>query len=333
MIAERERWLNTYSEEPLDLATPLCDPHHHLWDHPDSHYMPEDLVKDIDGHNVVKTVFVECGAIYRHEGPREMKPVGETEFVQAIAGQGARGPHGPIAIAAGIVGFAYLLLGQAVEPVLEAHIAAGRGNLRGIRHTCAWDASPDIASYRSPPPGQLLDPKFREGLSCLKKYNLSFDAWLYFHQLMELVDAARALPDIPIILNHTGGIIHVGPYAGRHDEVIQQWRKGMAALAACPNVFVKLGGLGTPRCGFAWHKRPTPPGSAELAQAMSPYFLYCIEKFGPSRCMFESNFPVDRVSYSYGVMWNAFKRIAAAFSPDEQADLLYNTAVRAYRLE
>jgi predicted TIM-barrel fold metal-dependent hydrolase len=333
MVNERESWLKLTIEEPIEPELPICDPHHHLWDRPNDRYLLEDLLQDTGGgHRIVKTVFVECLSMYRKDGPKEMQPVGEIEFVQAIAEQNKGGPHGQTDVAAGIVGFADLTIGDAVIPVLEAHIAASESRFRGIRYISTWDASPDIISTRKPPQGLLLDPKFREGFACLKKYDLSFDAWLYHPQLMELVDLARAFPDITIILNHIGGPLGTGPYAGKRAEVFQDWQRGIAALATCHNVAVKLGGLGMPRNGFGWHERTIPPASAELAEAMGPYYRYCIEQFGPDRCMFESNFPVDKISYSYSVLWNAFKRISEGFSPQERGALFHDTAVKIYRL-
>ena len=271
--------------------------------------------------------------MYRKDGPEEMRPVGETEFVQGIAAQSASGQYGPTAAAAGIVGHANLALGPAVARVLEAHLAASPNRFRGIRHTCQWDASPEVKTATpAPPPGMLLDTNFRAGVACLRQYGLSFDAWLYHPQLPELALLARAVPDVPIILNHIGGVLGVGPYAGKRQEVFQVWKRGVAEVAACPNVVVKLGGLGMPRSGFGWHERPVPPTSKELAEAMAPYYLACIELFGPSRCMFESNFPVDKLSYSYAVLWNSFKRMTQNFSATERAALFHDTAVRVYRL-
>jgi L-fuconolactonase len=331
MTAQQQR--RVLSETPIDPDLPICDPHHHLWERPGSRYLPEDLVRDTgSGHNIVKTVFLECRAFYRQEGLEEMKPLGETEFVQNVAAQSEAGKYGPTKIAAGIVGHANLSLGKAVQPVLEAHIAAGMNYFRGIRHSVVWDPNPDIPSYMEQPKGLLLDARFREGFSYLRKYNLSFDAWLYFHQMMELVDIAQAFPDTPIILNHIGGIMLTGPYAARREEVLREWQHGIAALAGCPNVVIKLGGLGMTRCGFDWHERPVTPGSEEMAEAMKPYYLYCIEQFGVDRCMFESNFPVDKLSYSYSALWNAFKRIAADFSAPDKAAFFHDTAVKVYRL-
>lgn len=346
MAIQKEAWYNLINEDPLEPELQICDPHHHLWDYPDNlpedrirkshrharHYMLKELLEDVSGgHNILQTVFIECGSMYRKDGPLEMRPIGQTEFVQGIAAQAASGQYGKTLVAAGIVGFADLTLGSAVAPVLEAHVEASPNRFRGIRYTCTWDASTAIDS-RVDTPKLLSEPKFREGFACLEKYNLSFDSWLYHTQLLELADLAKAFPRTMIILNHVGGPLGIGPYAGKREEVFQLWKRGIAALAVCPNVLVKLGGLGMPLNGFGWHERPTPPGSAEIAQTLAPYYNYCIEKFGVNRCMFESNFPVDRVSYSYTVIWNAFKRIVKGFSPSEKAALFHDTAAKVYRL-
>lgn len=331
MSTERAAWLSLVVEGPLDPGLPICDPHHHLWDRPNDRYLLDDLLRDTGGgHNITHTVFLECSYAYREVGPEEMRPVGETEFVQGVAAENER-RRGKTNVAAGIVGFANLTLGSAVTPVLEAHVQAGKGRFRGIRHSCAWDANTE--SYKTPPRGLMADPRFRHGMTRLQEMGLSFDAWLYHPQLMELVDLARAFPRLPIVLNHIAGPLGFGPYAGKREEVFQVWKRGIAELSTCPNVVVKLGGLGMPRCGFGWHERPKPPTSEELAKAWAPYYLFCIEKFGADRCMFESNFPVDKISCSYTVLWNAFKRIARGFSPAERAALFRGTAMRAYRLE
>lgn len=334
MTTERESRLALTIEDPIEPDLPICDAHHHLWDRPNDRYLLEEFLKDAGGgHNIVKTVFVECKAMYRSSGPEEMRPVGETEFVQAVADRAAR-EHGKIAVASGIVGFADLTLGSRVAPVLEAHIAASKDRFRGIRYISTWDANPaEIMATQNAPRGLLLDSKFREGFACLQKYGLSFDAWMYFPQLMDMVDMAKAFPDIPIIINHIGGLVRVGPYAGKDDELFGDWKRGITALAACPNISVKLGGLGTPRCGFGWYQQAVPPGSEEVARAVAPYFTWCIEQFGVEHCMFESNFPVDKISFSYTVMWNAFKRLSRGFSPQERAALFHDTAAGVYRLK
>lgn len=339
MVTIRQEWLDLTSEDPIDPDLPICDPHHHLWDHPDPNsfypgrYLLDELLEDIGGgHNIVQTVFLQCGSMYRKGGPKEMKSIGETEFVQGIAAQSASGQYGPTRVAAGIVGYADLTLGEAVRPVLEAQIAASRNRFRGIRNGSTWDASAEIMGPRDAPKGLLADARFREGFACLNEYGLSFDAWLFHPQISELADLAGAFPDTTIILNHIGGLLGIGPYAGKREEVFRDWKRGLTELATHDNVYVKLGGLGMTISGFGWNERPAPPDSTELAEAMGPYYKTCIELFGADHCMFESNFPVDKASYSYTVMWNAFKRIAKDVSAEERNDLFYNTAVSAYRL-
>jgi L-fuconolactonase len=332
-------WLALTPESPLEPDLPICDPHHHFWDFraerlPYQRYLLHELVADIQsGHNVRTTVFIEARAMYRADGPEEMRPVGEVEFVQGLAAASASGLYGPSRAAAAIVGHANLNLGERVAPVLEALQAASPNRFRGIRHSVTWDPHPELentaAHVRE---GQLASDQFRAGARVLARMGFSLEAWLWFPQLPELADFARALPDLPIVLNHIGGLVRVGPYANRDEEVTATWRTGIAAVAACPNVTVKLGGIGMPRTGFDWHERGTPIGSEELATSMAPWMTYCIEQFGPARCMFESNFPVDKVSYSYNVLYNAFKRLSSAYSPSERAALFHDTATRVYRI-
>ncbi len=333
MAIERDGWLDLVSEEALDPDLAICDAHHHLWDRPDSRYMRDDFIEDAEGHKVVSTVFVECMSGYRTGGPEAMRPVGETEFVDAIAEE-SLSQDPAMAVAAGIVGFADLRLGGAVAPVLEDHIAASPGRFRGIRHSCSWDASPEVRNSHTKPPEHLyLDATFREGFACLEGTDLTFDAWLYHPQLMELVDLARAFPGVTIILDHFGGPLGIGPYEGRRDQIFVEWKKCIGELARCPNVVMKLGGLLMPINGWGWHDRERPPTSEVLAAATAPYYHLCIEQFGVQRCMFESNFPVDKASCSYRILWNSFKRIADGCTPAEKAALFHDTALRAYKLD
>jgi predicted TIM-barrel fold metal-dependent hydrolase len=337
---DHARWLQQVIEPVLEPGLPIVDPHHHLWDLPGNRYLAAELLTDLGAgappggrHDVRATVFVECMAGYRSDGPEALRPIGETEFVAALAGVAdAMAPGGP-RIAAGIVGFADLTLGTAVEPVLQAHLAAGRGRLRGIRHAAAWHADERIRrSHSRPPPGLLLDARFRAGFAQLAPLGLSFDAWLYHPQIGELADLARAFPDTTIVLDHYGGPLGIGPYEGRADAVYAGWCQSIDELAGCPNVVAKLGGLHMPINGFGWHKRERPPTSLELADATRRYVHHAIERFGPGRCMFESNFPVDKASCSYTVLWNAFKRLASGCSAAEKALLFHDTAARVYRL-
>jgi L-fuconolactonase len=327
-------WLAQRQEEIIDPALPICDPHHHLWDFPGHRYLLPELLADAgSGHAVEHTVFVECTAFYRAGGPEALRPVGEIEFVNGAAAMAASGRYGELRACAGIVGYADLTQGAAVEPVLAAHVAAGNGRLRGIRHAAGWDASDDVQnSHTQPPPELFRRSDFRAGFARLRQFGLSFDVWLYHPQLAEVTELARAFPDQPMVLDHVGGPLGIGPYAGKRDEVFAAWRDAIRTLAQCPNVYVKLGGLGMKICGFEFHKRATPPGSEELAALWRPYIETCIAAFGPERAMFESNFPVDKVSCSYAVLWNAFKRLAAGASAAEKALLFRDTAMRFYRL-
>ena len=333
MSPEREEWLNQIKEEALDPSLPICDAHHHLWYNADDSYTVEDYRKDISGgHRVLRTVFVESRLMLKENAPPEMQPVGETRFVRDITSAGKVGDDTTIDIAAGIVGFADLTLGAAVAPVLEAHIDAGRGRFRGVRYITAWDASPELKSRRFVPRGLLMDRKFREGFAILHRYGLSFDAWLYHPQLPELIDLAREFPDITIIVNHAGGPLGIGPYATARKSVFQDWKNSISELSGCRNVFMKLGGLGMRISGYHWPEADRPPHSVELARVFEPYILWCIQRFGVDRCMFETNFPVDKASYSCTSLWNAFKRITDNFSYEERLALFYNTAVKVYRL-
>jgi L-fuconolactonase len=331
-----EQWLALHREDILEPDLEIVDPHHHLWDFARHRYLLPDLLADTgSGHNIAQTVFIECTACYRADGPAALRPVGETEFVNGIAAMAASGAYGRTRVAAGIVGMADLTLGSAVEEVLAAHVAAGGGRFRGIRHAAAWqDKTPEVHnSHTHPPPHLYRDhAKFREGFAVLGRMGLAFDAWLYHPQLDDLIDLARAFPGQPIVLDHVGGPLGLGWYADKRAEIFADWRRRMAELAQAPNVYVKLGGLGMRINGFAFHKRPRPPTSQELADAWRPYVETCIAAFGPARCMFESNFPVDKISGAYATYWNAFKRLAAGASVDERALLFRDTARRFYKL-
>jgi predicted TIM-barrel fold metal-dependent hydrolase len=322
-------WLGKLTEDILEPDLPIVDPHHHLWDHPGSRYLLDDLLADVNsGHNIVATVFIQCGSGYRTSGPEEMRAIGESEFVRAIAEEGDK-RGGKTKICAGIVSFADLRLPN-VDAVLESQIAAAGGRFRGIRQIIANDPNIVGGSSYVPPPGLMDDPNFRRGLKRLPSYNLTFEAWLYHPQLKGLIAVARECPEVKIVLNHFGGPLGVGPY--KRNEVFAGWRADIKELSKCPNVYVKLGGLAMVVNAFDFHLQPLPPSSGELANAWQPYMNACIEDFGANRCMFESNFPVDKGACSYPVLFNAFKRIASGASAAEKADLFAGTASRFYRL-
>ncbi|MCH9671603.1 MAG: amidohydrolase family protein [Gammaproteobacteria bacterium] len=338
-MATNDAWLSLVDEEALEPELPICDPHHHLWDFRagtvDRRYLIDEFLGDLGcGHNIVSTVFIECGTMFKADGPEEMRPVGETEFVNGIAAMSASGGYGTTRIAAGIVGTAYLTIGDEVGATLDKQIEAGGGRFRGIRQAATWHPSPRIGNHRTEPGEGLYGRgKFREGFAHLAPRALTFEAWCYHTQIDELTALAKAFPDTTIILNHFGGPIGVGPYAGQGDEVFSHWKRALQSLAECPNVHAKLGGLGMEVNGFEWHKRARPPSSEEVASANRRYHETTIEAFGVERCMFESNFPVDKVSYSYTVIWNAFKRLTKAFSDDEKRQLFCDNAHRVYGLD
>jgi L-fuconolactonase len=330
----REDWLRRRREVVLNPELPIVDPHHHLWDRPGWRYLLPELLADIEtGHNVVATVFIQCRAMHRAAGPEQFRPVGETEFINGIAAMSASGGYGPARICAGIVGHADLRLGARAQEVLEAHIRAGGGRFRGIRHITAWDVDPTVMNPAyAPPPRLMADRTFRDGFARLAPLDLSFDAWLYHPQLDELTDLARAFPDTRIVLNHLGGPLAIGAYADRREDVFVKWAASIRDLANCPNVCVKLGGIGMRINGYNFHLQPDPPSSQMLADAWKPYIETCIEAFGAARCMFESNFPVDKGSYGYREYWNACKTLAHGASEMERRDLFAGTATRFYRL-
>ena len=330
-------WLALTQEPTLEPELPICDPHHHFWDlrpqsTPYQRYLLHELNGDIySGHNVRSTVFLEARSMYRSGGPAELRPVGEVEFVQGLAAASASGVYGPARAAAAIIGHADLKLAGNVAPVLEALQAASPNRFRGIRHNVTWNPDPDWDNRETE--GILANADFLEGAKVLSQRGLCLDLMQSFPQLPEIADFARAVPDLPVIVNHIGGVSRVGIYANKDDEIIPHWREGIAAVAACPNVTMKLGGMGMPRFGYGWHSRGVPIGSEELAEAMAPWMNHCIEQFGPDRCMFESNFPPDKVSFSYNVMYNAFKILSKDYSDTERAAMFHDTAARVYGID
>lgn len=334
-IPIREDWLATTPEAILDPGQRIIDPHHHLWDQPGWRYLLDEMLADIrSGHDIRATVLVQSSrSMSRAAGPVEMRPVGETEFAAGVAAMCDSGVYGEVRVCAGIVSQANLMLGAAVRPVLEAHERAGGGRFRGIRHIACWDADPSMLNPAyAPPEGMLARADFRQGFAVLGEMGLSFDAWIFFHQIPELTALARAFPAVPIVLNHCGGVLGIGRYAGSREAVYAQWKANMTELATCPNVMVKLGGLGMRLPGFELERGATAPGSALLAETWRPWMAEIMSLFGASRCMFESNFPVDKGGYSYAVGWNAFKRLAEGATAAERDDLFYGSAARFYRL-
>lgn len=328
----RADWLALDVEAVFEPSLPIVDAHHHLWNEPGNPYLLDAFLEDLEsGHNIAATVFVQAHYGYRESGPEALRPVGETEKAEAMRLAALARP-GSTRVADAIVAHVDLTLGDAVEDVIAAHAAAS-SRLRGVRHSVSRDPHfPDGIVIRPAPVGLLADPAYRQGLRALVRAGLSYDAMLYHCQIGELTAMARAIPELPIMLDHYGCILGIGPYEGQEQEIFAAWRASMAELATCPNVSVKLGGLGMIVCGAKWHERDLPPSSLELANAWKPYAETCIELFGTARCCFESNFPVDKGMYSYRTLWNAFKRVAEGAGPDEKADLFHDTASRFYRI-
>ncbi|HJW40337.1 MAG TPA: amidohydrolase family protein [Rhizomicrobium sp.] len=343
------------AEQILEPDLPIVDPHHHLWDRPTAilqnlppsthgfmdiirntpRYLFDELLKDLkSGHNIRGTIYMECGAMYRADGPQELKCVGETEFVNGVAAMSASGIYGEVQACAGIVGHVDLRIGGQAEDVLRSHIAAGHGRFRGIRHSCSYDEDPNVLGPLAgrTGPGLYRDAKFREGFAVLAKLGLSFDAWLLEPQLPDVIDLARAFPDTTIVLDHVGTPLGIGRYEGKREERFGVWKDSIQTLSKCVNVVVKVGGLPMPFAGWKKRMAEADPPSEVLAQQWKPYVETCIAAFGADRCMFESNFPVDRFGCDYASLWNAFKRIAKNYSAAEKTALFSGTAKRVYRV-
>jgi L-fuconolactonase len=308
-----QQWLDSVIEDVVDPDAPIIDPHHHLW--PEGGAFPyglDQLLADIgDGHNVVDTVFVECGAGYRASGDERFSAVGETEFVTAQAD----------------------LTDPGLDDVLDAHLEASRGRLRGVRHAGSRAEHPEVLMIPGgAPAGLYADPAFRSGVARLGERGLSYDTWHYHYQNREYLELARAVPGTSMVLDHFGTPLGVGPYASQREEIFESWTGDIAAIAACPNVVAKVGGMAMPDNGFGWNTADRPPTSDEFIEQQGRYYLHTIEQFGPQRCMCESNFPVDRLSLSYRTVWNAFKKLVADFTADERDAMLRGTAARTYRL-
>jgi predicted TIM-barrel fold metal-dependent hydrolase len=322
-------WLGSVVEEVVDPDAPIIDPHHHLW--PAGGALPYGLAEletDLSsGHRIVDTVFVECGAAYDRSSDDALAPVGETTFVAGEAERSGRQVMG------GIVAHADLRDRGRLEAVLDAHETAGKGRFRGIRHAGSHALHPDVLMIPgSAPAGLYADPDFRAGVARLGERGLTYDTWHYHYQNQEFADLARSVPGTTMVLDHFGTPLGVGPYALQREHIFEQWKSDIAAIAACDNVVAKIGGLAMPDNGFGWHTADRPPTSDEFIEAQGRYYRHTIEQFGPERCMFESNFPVDRFSLSYRTVWNAFKKLVADFSADERDAMLRGTAARIYRL-
>ena len=332
MELDRLDWIALGHEDALDPTFPIIDPHHHLWHRGGSRYLAEELYEDLTAtHNITDTVFVECMANYDKERSKELQPVGETYFV-AEESERLEKLGGPKI--SGIVGFADLMLGNRVIEVLDEHAEAGRGLFRGIRHATAWSDDPEISISHSKPTQEMMREKlFLEGLTVLGEQGYSFDAWLYFDQIDELIDLALACPDIPIILNHLGAPLAIGRWKTKNSEVDKKWKDQLTKLSKSTNVYLKIGGIGMDNYfNTEWSSLKVPPSSELVANYWKDKITWVIDTFSPDRCMFESNFPVDRQTLPYSVLWNTFQRIADQYSHEEKRALFSGTASTVYKL-
>jgi L-fuconolactonase len=340
LVPGSHAWHSQVQEDIIDPHRPIIDPHHHLWPNDwRKAYLLEDFWRDTgSGHRIEKTVFVECRAHYLSDGPEHCQPLGETAFVAGVArasrdtqqGEGASAK----AVIAGFVGHANLTLSNSVlRDLLQAHAEQSDGLFRGIRHAGARDPNPKALSIPGRAPDRLYgEPRFREGVALLGTLGLSYDTWHYHHQNRAYLELAQLTPGTQFILDHFGTPLGVGEYAGQREEIFRQWKVEIAEIAKCPNVVAKLGGLAMPDCGYGWDQRDRPASSDELVSAQQDYYHHAIECFGPMRCMFESNFPVDKRSLSYATYWNAMKKIATRYTEAEKHAMFYGTAARIYRL-
>jgi L-fuconolactonase len=330
----RPEWLELHTEEALEPALPIIDSHHHLWNISGWQYMLPDFLSDVaSGHNISASVFVQCYSMFRKDGPRDLRSLGETEFANGMAAMAASGGYGNTRVCDGIVGYVNLALGDRAAEILEQHVAAAGGRFKGVRHITAWSSDEAVQPPGKAPARDLMQsPPFLAGFACLERLGLSFDAWVFHPQLDQVEILARRFPQTQIVLEHVGGPVRIGRCAAHLEDARHDWEAGMGRLAQCPNVSVKLGGLGMALSGFDFHKRASPPSSEELAAAWYPYINCAIELFGPTRCMFESNFPVDKGTCGYGVVWNAFKRITQQYTSTEKARLFSGTASEIYKL-
>jgi predicted TIM-barrel fold metal-dependent hydrolase len=332
----RAAWLAQSDEPALEPELPIVDAHHHLWRLPHDAYLLPEFLADADpsqgGHNVVASVFAECAAMYRPDGPPELRSIGEVEFANGVGAQALSGVFGPVKACAAMFGSVDLMLGERAGEILDLHMARAPDRYRGVRPIVCADPHGALDPWPSAPDDMMASAAFRAGARELARRSLVLDVWVFHHQLAEVAALARALPELTLVLDHLGTPLGAGWYADKRAEVFAAWRRDLADAAACPNVVVKLGGLNMHFNGFGWHERPRPPSSDELVAANSSYYRAAIDLFGPDRCMFESNFPMDKRSVGWGPLWNAHKKMVRGFSADEKRLMFSGVAARTYRI-
>lgn len=332
------RKLKEGRDEPiLEPDLPIIDSHHHLFDRAHLRYMVDDYLEDARlGHNIVATVYVETQAMVRTWGPETLRPVGEVEFANGVGAMCASGSCGPCRVAAAIVGFADMLLGDGVAETLDASMQAAPGRFRAVRQIAISHPNPEALRFltHQPPQGLLQSDAFLAAFRHIGSRGLVFDTCVLHHQLPELSELAARHPGTPIVLNHAGPAMRrLEKDPARREGIFHDWRRNMAELARNPNVFCKIGGLGTSYWDFGFTEREDPVGYLELATAWRPFVEAAVEVFGPDRCMAESNFPNDGRSCGFVPLWNALKHILKDHSADEKRAIFSGTARSVYRMQ
>lgn len=323
------------NQEILEPDLKIIDAQHHLRDRPDSYYMFEDLVQDVQrGHDIVATVYVESMSMHRTDGPEVLRPIGEIEFANGVGAVSATGKYGPCRIAAAIVGYADFTYGDAVGELLDRALAAAPDRLRGFRQCTLEHPDPAVWQYvpHPPKPGIMAHPQFRSGFQQLAARDFVFDTAVFHHQLPEVARLADDFPATTFVLNHVGQVAGIAVKESDRADAFAEWRRYISDLARRPNVLCKVGGMGQPYFGFGFELRETPPTYRELADHWRPWTEVVIEAFGVERCMMESNFPADRRSCDYVTLWNALKCVVAGASQAEKDALFHDNAARVYRI-
>ncbi|MGQ3047780.1 MAG: amidohydrolase family protein [Niveispirillum sp.] len=296
-------------------SLPIVDPHMHLWDFTRQHYswlmdrpLPSNAAGNVEpiakpyglseyladtaGFDVRGLVHVEAGASTAHS-------LAETQWLQGVADEG-RLPMALVAFAA--------LNDPDVEKLLAAH--AEHGAVRGIRHIINWHSDP-ARTYSTR--DVIGDADWQRGYALLAKYVLSFDLQIYPSQMAVAAELAARHPDIPVILNHAG------MPTDQDADGLALWRKGLALLAAQPNVAIKISGLAM--IDRQW-----------TVDSLRPFVLHAIDAFGTDRAMFASNFPVDKLYGGFGAHYAAYDAITADFTDAERRAMFAGNAARLYRL-
>jgi predicted TIM-barrel fold metal-dependent hydrolase len=323
LVVDRE-WLGRVREPPYVREQPIIDPHIHLWLGDPLPYNPEDYLADAGGHIVEATVYAQCYSEYLSSGPAHLRPVGEVRFALEQSSR-ARSIDASVDFCAAIIGYVDLGPPELVREAVEAQVGAGEGRLRALR--------PELYSTDDASTALLRDERWDQWADALQRNDLLLEAWVSYRQLRDLAQLATRYPEVGIVLNHLGGPVGAALHDVEASDMRTVWLDGMRMLSACPNVAVKLGGMGTSVFGYRLWSQPEPPTSSAIAALWRPWIEPVIDQFGPDRCMFESNYPVDARVGGLDVLWNCFKMLCEPYSGDDRDWLCRKTAARTYWLD